>query len=83
MVMTAADVTAIKTQEESRRLNEEQLQRAIVHYLSERFDESVEDCHRTVSRMPAHFGAWAGMGHCYAHLGKHVEAIRRVLPHVS
>jgi tetratricopeptide (TPR) repeat protein len=51
-------------------------QRAIVHYLSERFDESVEDCHRTVSRMPAHFGAWAGMGHCYAHLGKHVEAIR-------
>jgi len=51
-------------------------QRAIVHYLSERFEESVEDCHRTVSRMPCHFGAWAGMGHCYAHLGKHAEAIR-------
>jgi tetratricopeptide (TPR) repeat protein len=26
--------------------------------------------------MPCHFGAWAGMGHCYAHLGKHAEAIR-------
>ena len=51
-------------------------QRAIVHYLSERFEESVEDCHRAVSRMPSHFGAWAGMGHCYAHLGKPAEAIR-------
>ena len=51
-------------------------QRAIVHYLSERYAESIEDCHRTVSRMPSHFGAWAGMGHCYAHLGKHEEAIR-------
>ncbi len=30
MVMTAADVTAIKNQEEARRLNEEQLQRAVV-----------------------------------------------------
>jgi tetratricopeptide (TPR) repeat protein len=51
-------------------------QRAIVHYLSERYEESAEDCHRAVSRMPCHFGAWAGMGHCYAHLGKHEEAIR-------
>jgi tetratricopeptide (TPR) repeat protein len=51
-------------------------QRAIVHYLSERFEESVEDCHRAVSRMPCHFGAWAGMGHCYAHLDRHPEAIR-------
>jgi two-component system cell cycle sensor histidine kinase PleC len=30
LVMTAADITAIKTQEEARRLNEEQLQRAVV-----------------------------------------------------
>ena len=30
LVMTAADVTTIKTQEEARRLNEEQLQRAVV-----------------------------------------------------
>jgi tetratricopeptide (TPR) repeat protein len=51
-------------------------QRAIVHYLLERFEDSIEDCHRAVSRMPCHFGAWAGMGHCYAHLGKPAEAIR-------
>ena len=51
-------------------------QRAIVHYLSERYEESIEDCHRAVSRMPCHFGAWAGMGHCYAHLGKPSDAIR-------
>jgi two-component system cell cycle sensor histidine kinase PleC len=30
LVMTAADITAIKTQEEARRLNEEQLQKAVV-----------------------------------------------------
>jgi tetratricopeptide (TPR) repeat protein len=51
-------------------------QRAIVHYLGEGYEASIEDCHRTVSRMPCHFGAWAGMGHCYAHLGRHDEAIR-------
>ena len=51
-------------------------QRAIVFYLQERYEESIEDCKRAVSRMPCHFGAWAGMGHCYAHLGKHDEAIR-------
>ena len=51
-------------------------QRAIVQYLREEYEQSVEDCRRTVSRMPCHFGAWAGMGHCYAHLGRHEEAIR-------
>jgi tetratricopeptide (TPR) repeat protein len=51
-------------------------QRAIVHYLLERYEDSVEDCRRAVSRMPCHFGAWAGMGHCYAHLGRNDEAIR-------
>ena len=30
LVMTASDITAIKTQEEARRLNEEQLQKAVV-----------------------------------------------------
>lgn len=51
-------------------------QRAIVHYLREQYEESIEDCKRCVSRMPCHFGAWAGLGHCYAHLGKREEAIR-------
>ena len=51
-------------------------QRAIVLYLQEQFAASVEDCRHTVSRMPCHFGAWAGMGHGYAHLGRREEAIR-------
>ena len=50
-------------------------QRAIIHYLQERYAESVEDCRRAVERMPLHFGAWAGMGHCHAHLGRPCEAV--------
>ena len=26
--------------------------------------------------MPCHFGAWAGMGHCFLHLGQLDHAIR-------
>ncbi len=57
-------------------------QRAIVHYLQERFKESIADCWRATERMPCHFGAWAGMGHCYAHLGQHelaLESYQRAL----
>jgi tetratricopeptide (TPR) repeat protein len=50
-------------------------QRAIVKYLQERYAESLEDCRQTVSRMPCHFGAWAGMGHCHAHLGRFGKAV--------
>jgi tetratricopeptide (TPR) repeat protein len=50
-------------------------QRAIVHYLQEHYDACMEDCKRVVERMPHHFGAWAGMGHCYAHQGRIHEAI--------
>jgi len=50
-------------------------QRAIIHYLLERYQESIDDCRRAVERMPLHFGAWAGMGHCHAHLGRPCEAV--------
>jgi tetratricopeptide (TPR) repeat protein len=50
-------------------------QRAIAHYLQERYDESITDCRRAVERMPSHFGAWAGMGHCHAHKGQLAEAV--------
>jgi len=50
-------------------------QRAIVKYLQERFDESIQDCLRAVELMPCHFGAWAGMGHCHAHVGRLTEAL--------
>ena len=64
-------------------------QRAIVGYLQERYEESVEDCQRAVQHMPLHFGAWAGMGHCHAHLGRLRDAVdcyRRALsinPHLD
>ena len=64
-------------------------QRAIVLYLQERYEESVEDCRRAVEHMPLHFGAWAGLGHCHAHLGRLREAVdsyRRALsinPHLD
>ena len=50
-------------------------QRAIARYLLEEFEPSIADCERTIELMPCHFGAHAGLGHCYAHLGKTREAI--------
>jgi tetratricopeptide (TPR) repeat protein len=50
-------------------------QRAIAHYLMEAYEPSIEDCLRAVELMPCHFGALAGMGHCYAHLGRRAEAL--------
>jgi tetratricopeptide (TPR) repeat protein len=51
-------------------------QRALAHYLADRYEQSIEDCQQAVRRMPCHFGAWAGMGHCYAHLSNFAEAVR-------
>jgi tetratricopeptide (TPR) repeat protein len=64
-------------------------QRALAEFLMERFQESLADCRRAVELMPIHFGAWAGMGHCHAHLGnlsQAVECYERALsinPHMS
>ena len=64
-------------------------QRALAHYLAERYEPSIADGQRTVERMPVHFGAWATMGHCHAHLGRPREAVEcyeRALalhPHLS
>ncbi|HVS72948.1 MAG TPA: tetratricopeptide repeat protein [Phycisphaerae bacterium] len=49
-------------------------QRAIAHYLSERFTESIADCRAVLARMPQHFGAMSELGHCYANLGQWREA---------
>jgi tetratricopeptide (TPR) repeat protein len=64
-------------------------QRALSRYLQENYAESIEDCRQVVKRMPCHFGAWAGMGHCYAHLGdlqRAVESYEKALdvnPHLE
>ncbi len=51
-------------------------QRAIASYLMEDYERSRRDCQITISLMPCHFGAWAGLGHCHAHLGNLPEAIK-------
>ena len=51
-------------------------QRAIAYYLLEDYENSKRDCAKVVELMPCHFGAWAGMGHCHAHLGEIKDAIR-------
>jgi tetratricopeptide (TPR) repeat protein len=50
-------------------------QRSLARYLMENYRLSVEDAGKTVQLMPMHFGAWAGMGHCYAHLGQRSRAL--------
>jgi tetratricopeptide (TPR) repeat protein len=49
-------------------------QRAIAYYLAEDFDKSIRDCQAALQRMPQHFGAMAGMGHCHAHSRRYDEA---------
>ena len=64
-------------------------QRAIGYYLKERYDDSIADCLQTVERMPCHFGAWSGMGHCHAHCGRIAQAIEsyeealKINPHLN
>ncbi len=50
-------------------------QRAIAYYLIEDYERSMADSRRAVELMPMHFGAWSGMGHCHAHLGRPADAI--------
>lgn len=50
-------------------------QRAIALYLQEKFTDSILDCRKAVELMPCHFGAWAGLGHCHAHLNQPQPAI--------
>ncbi len=41
---------------------------AIAHYLLEEYAKALEDCLSAVELVPIHFGALAGMGHCYAQM---------------
>lgn len=50
-------------------------QRAIAYYLMEDYQKSACDCRRATRRMPCHFGAWSGMGHCHAHLQQLPQAV--------
>ena len=50
-------------------------QLAIVHYMTQDWSASMEACRRVLALMPTHFGAMAGLGHGYAHLGQLPQAI--------
>ncbi|MEM9753082.1 MAG: tetratricopeptide repeat protein [Planctomycetota bacterium] len=50
-------------------------QLAIAHYLSNQWEASMVACRQALSLMPTHFGAMAGLGHCYAHRGRLRQAI--------
>lgn len=44
-------------------------QRAIAHFLRQDFQRALDDCRAAVDHNAYHFGALAGMGHCYTQLG--------------
>jgi len=44
-------------------------QRAIVHFLMGDHERATDDCLKTIRLNPYHFGAMAGLGHCYAFRG--------------
>ncbi len=51
-------------------------QRAIVNFKEHRFVESINDCRRVLAIQEHHFGAWAGLGQCYARLCEHSKALQ-------
>ncbi|MCC6580604.1 MAG: tetratricopeptide repeat protein [Phycisphaeraceae bacterium] len=64
-------------------------QRGIAHYLMGRWESALEDCCRTIRLRPMHFGAVAGLGHCFTQLGELRRALRcyrkalHIHPHMS
>ncbi|MEM7682528.1 MAG: tetratricopeptide repeat protein [Planctomycetota bacterium] len=50
-------------------------QRSLTKYLSGAYADAIDDAHQAVARMPSHFGALCGIGHCEAHLGNWERAI--------
>ncbi len=50
-------------------------QRAIVNFKEHRFVESIRDCRRVLAIQEHHFGAWTGLGRCYACLGEHAKSL--------
>jgi tetratricopeptide (TPR) repeat protein len=57
-------------------------QRAVMLFLTGRYESSIIACHRTLALNPHHFGAAAGLGHNHVQRGQHraaVAAYRRAL----
>ncbi len=50
-------------------------QLAIAEYLQGHWSRSVDACREALARLPTHFGAMAGLGHGYAHVGELRQAV--------
>ncbi|MDB9314342.1 tetratricopeptide repeat protein [Spirulina sp. CS-785/01] len=50
-------------------------QRAIYYYSQNQIYKSLQDCQKVVKLNPNHFGAWHGLGLCYAALEEYHKAI--------
>ncbi len=50
--------------------------RAVLYYTQERYQDALKDCQAAVKLNPVHFGAWHGLGVCYAALGDYRQAIQ-------
>jgi tetratricopeptide (TPR) repeat protein len=50
--------------------------RAVLRYVQGNYAKSLADCQKVTELNPHHFGAWHGMGLCYAALGEFADAIQ-------
>ena len=64
-------------------------QRAMLNFITNRYDEAILDIQKTVSLEPRHYGAWSGLGQIFEAVGNEraaLEAYRRALnvnPHLE
>jgi tetratricopeptide (TPR) repeat protein len=49
--------------------------RAVLYFMQRQYALALKDCLKVVRLNPSHFGAWHGLGLCYAALGSYQEAI--------
>jgi tetratricopeptide (TPR) repeat protein len=49
--------------------------RAVLYYLKKDYVSAIEDCQQVIEIVPWHFGAWHGVGLCWAALGNYSAAI--------
>lgn len=50
--------------------------RAVLYFTIGQYQKSLADCQMAVQLNPAHFGAWHGIGLCYAAIASYPEAIQ-------
>lgn len=56
--------------------------RAVLYYINEEYEKSLDDCEVVIELNPVHFGALQGLGLCHAALGNYgsaIQAFRRAL----